>query len=95
MRRPQPAETNVSDTSADKAQYQRARDEFDKLGAEDKAAFVIETAFASVGELVATLSRKVSDAVEEAMNDLRDEPSWPPPPNDVMPPPDPTPSADA
>lgn len=75
----------MNDASANNAQYQRARDEFEKLGAEDKAAFVIETAFAALGEVLASAGRKVA----QAMEDLRTEPVWPPPPHDVMPPPDP------
>jgi hypothetical protein len=61
----------VSDPTAQSAQYQRARTEFDKLSAEDKAAFVVETAFAAVGEALASVGRQVASA----MDDLRGEPA--------------------
>jgi hypothetical protein len=61
------ADEPAAETRASKnPQYRAAREAFDKLEPADKAAFLLDSAFGSAGELVAEAARAVGDIIERA-----------------------------
>lgn len=46
--------------------YERARDEFEKLETKDKAAFVLEATFATLGQALEDVGRVAAEVFEQA-----------------------------
>lgn len=69
-------------------QYSKARDEFEKLGTQDKTAFVLEATFATLGQAIEDTGRQFADVLERVANynfGARPE-TEPPTPNPAAPP---------
>ena len=49
-------------------QYSKTRAEFEKLGTQDKTAFVLEATFATIGQAVEDAGRQFADLFERAAN---------------------------
>lgn len=47
-------------------QYAKTRAEFEKLGTQDKTAFVLEATFATIGRAIEEAGRQVADVFEHA-----------------------------
>jgi len=47
-------------------QYAKTRAEFEKLGIQDKTAFVLEATFATIGRAIEEAGRQVADAFDHA-----------------------------
>lgn len=69
-------------------QYSKTRDEFEKLGTQDKTAFVLEATFATIGQAIEDTGRQVADVLERVANyDFGARPDTDPPaPNPAAPP---------
>jgi hypothetical protein len=63
---PRADESQASSGPKSRPEYRAAREAFEKLEPADKAAFLLESAFGSAGEMVAEAARAVSDVVERA-----------------------------
>lgn len=49
-------------------QYSKTRAEFEKLGTQDKTAFVLEATFATLGQALEDTGRQVADALDHLAN---------------------------
>ena len=69
-------------------QYSKTRDEFEKLGTQDRTAFVLEATFATLGQAIEDTGRQVADVFERVANyDFGARPeAEPPSPNPARPP---------
>ena len=45
-------------------QYTKTRDEFEKLNAQDKTAFVVEATFTTIGQAIEETGRQFADVLE-------------------------------
>lgn len=73
-----------------RTQYSKTRAEFEKLGTQDKTAFVLEATFATLGQAIEDTGRQVADALDHIVNfdfgSWREEGSAPDAPNPAEPP---------
>lgn len=74
-------------------QYSKTRAEFEKLGTQDKTAFVLEATFATIGQAIEETGRQVADVLDHVANfdfgswrEPAGEPDTPPAPNPAAPP---------
>lgn len=71
-------------------QYSKTRAEFEKLGTQDKTAFVLEATFATIGQAIEETGRQVADALDHVANfdfgSWREPGDEPPAPNPAEPP---------
>lgn len=49
-------------------QYSKTRAEFEKLGTQDKTAFVLEATFATIGQAIEETGRQVADVLDHVAN---------------------------
>lgn len=49
-------------------QYSKTRAEFEKLGTQDKTAFVLEATFATVGQAIEETGRQLADVLDHVAN---------------------------
>lgn len=49
-------------------QYSKTRTEFEKLGTQDKTAFVLEATFATIGQAIEETGRQVADVFDHVSN---------------------------
>ena len=49
-------------------QYSKTRAEFEKLGTQDKTAFVLEATFATIGQAIEETGRQVADVFDHVAN---------------------------
>ena len=69
-------------------QYSKTRAEFEKLGTQDKTAFVLDATFATIGQAIEDTGRQFADILERVAN-YDFDPSHetaPPTPNPAAPP---------
>ncbi|MDX1532014.1 MAG: hypothetical protein R3362_10860 [Rhodothermales bacterium] len=59
-----------NDRDAAREQYRKTRAEFEKMEAQDKAAFVLEATFSTVGRALEETGRRIADVLEDAMEDV-------------------------